>query len=245
MSVRSLKKQEFGRILPSVPAEGSASIALGEQNRFENLINFGPDILSDLDLLEITLRLSVPPRASKRLAKALLGRFGSFADAISAPASELRTVEEMNASALIALKAVHVIAQRLLKARAVSRPLLDNWDRLMDYLNAVLARERVEQFRVLFLDTRNCLLKDEELARGTVNHAAVYPREVVKRALELHATALILVHNHPCGDPTPSSDDIEMTRQVRQAAGALNIVLHDHVIVGNGRWLSLRKENLM
>ena len=129
---------------------------------------------------------------------------------------------------------MHAAALRLARAELVDRPLLNNWDRLMDYLNAVLARERVEQFRVLFLDTRNRLLGDEAQARGTVNHTPVYPREVVKRALELQATALILVHNHPSGDPTPSREDIEMTREVKQAAGALSIVLHDHVIVGNG-----------
>jgi DNA repair protein RadC len=115
----------------------------------------------------------------------------------------------------------------------------------MDYLHAVLARERVEQFRVLFLDTRNRLLADEAQARGTVNHTPVYPREVVKRALELKATALILVHNHPSGDPTPSRDDLEMTQEVKRAAMALSIVLHDHVIVGNGKWLSFRREGLL
>jgi DNA repair protein RadC len=115
----------------------------------------------------------------------------------------------------------------------------------MDYLNVVLARERVEQFRVLFLDSRNRLLADEAQARGTVNHTPVYPREVVKRALELHATAIILVHNHPSGDPTPSQADLEMTREVREAARTLSIALHDHIIVGNGRWLSFLREGLL
>ena len=123
--------------------------------------------------------------------------------------------------------------------------MLNNWDRLMDYLNAVLARERVEQFRVLFLDTRNRLVADEAQATGTVNHTPVYPREVVKRALELQATAIILVHNHPSGDPTPSADDITMTREVKAAANALTITLHDHIIIGNGRWLSFRREGLL
>ncbi len=127
----------------------------------------------------------------------------------------------------------------------MQRPVLDNWDRLMGYLNAVLARERVEQFRVLFLDSRNRLLADEAQARGTVNHTPVYPREVVKRALELHATAIIMVHNHPSGDPTPSSDDVAMTGAVKQAAEALSLTLHDHIIVGNGRWVSLRGEGLL
>ncbi len=136
-------------------------------------------------------------------------------------------------------------ALRLARAEAMDRPVLNNWDRLMDYLNAVLAREKIEQFRVLFLDNRNRLLADEAQARGTVNHTPVYPREVVKRALELHSTALILVHNHPSGDPTPSREDVEMTKEVKKAAAALDIVLHDHIIVGNGAWLSFRKQKLL
>ncbi len=127
----------------------------------------------------------------------------------------------------------------------IDRPVLNNWDRLLEYLHTVLAREKIEQFRVLFLDNKNRLLADEAQARGTVNHTPVYPREVVKRALELHATALILVHNHPSGDPTPSRDDIEMTQEVKLAAQALSIVLHDHLIVGNGSWTSLRQEGLL
>ena len=115
----------------------------------------------------------------------------------------------------------------------------------MAYLNAELAREKIEQFRVLFLDNRNRLIADEAQARGTVNHTPVYPREVVKRGLELHATALILVHNHPSGDPTPSAEDVAMTREIKAAATALGIVLHDHIVVGNGKWLSFRKEGLL
>ncbi|MGI4977146.1 MAG: JAB domain-containing protein, partial [Janthinobacterium lividum] len=140
---------------------------------------------------------------------------------------------------------VHASALRLARAEVMDRPVLGNWDMLMDYLNAVLARERVEQFRVLFLDNRNRLVADEAQAKGTVNHTPVYPREVVRRALELHATALILVHNHPSGDPTPSREDLGMTKQVQAAAEVLSIVLHDHVIVGNGRWLSFRQEGLL
>jgi DNA repair protein RadC len=124
-------------------------------------------------------------------------------------------------------------------------PVLNNWDRLMDYLTAALARERTEQFRILFLDTKNRLIADEAQARGTVNHTPVYPREVVKRALELHATALIMVHNHPSGDPTPSRADVEMTAEVKAAAASLGIALHDHLILGNGRWTSFRREGLL
>jgi DNA repair protein RadC len=175
----------------------------------------------------------------------VLGRFGSFAAAIAAPLHELRAIEGLGEAGVAALKTVQAAALRLARAEVMERPLLNHWDQLIDYLTAALARERVEQFRVLFLDSRNRLLADEAQARGTVNHTPVYPREVVRRALELHATALILVHNHPSGDPTPSADDVAVTREIRDAAGALSIMLHDHVIVGNGRWTSFRREGLL
>jgi len=146
---------------------------------------------------------------------------------------------------LAALKLVHASAERLARAEVINRPLRSQWDALMSYLNTVLGRERIERFRVLYLDPRNRLLADETLGRGTVNHTPVYPREIVKRALELHATALILVHNHPSGDPTPSRQDIEVTAEVVQAAQALGIIIHDYVIIGNGRWVSLRRDGLM
>jgi DNA repair protein RadC len=127
----------------------------------------------------------------------------------------------------------------------IYRPVLNHWDRLIEYLTAVLARERIEQTRVLFLDHRNRLIADEVQSSGTVNHTPVYPRELVKRALEHHATAIILVHNHPSGDPTPSQEDIAMTREIKQAASTLSIVLHDHVIIGNGKWVSLKRLGLL
>jgi DNA repair protein RadC len=209
------------------------------------LLTAGPDALADHEMLEMILFLALPRRDTKPIARALMTRFGSFAATIAAPLQDLRGTEGLGEAGVAALKAVQAAALRLVRAEVMNRPVLDNWDRLMDYLNAVLARERVEQFRVLFLDNRNRLLADEAQARGTVNHTPVYPREVVKRALELHATALILVHNHPSGDPTPSDDDIEMTQEVKIAAQALSIVLHDHLIVGNGRWVSLRQEGLL
>ena len=241
--------EQLGLIDLPLPAAESPSAPAGADGHRERLrqrlLTAGPDSLNDQDLLEIILFLALPRRDTKSIAKALLARFGSFANAIAAPVAELRAVEHMKDSGPAALKAVQAAALRLTKAELVTQPLLNNWDRLMAYLNAALAREKVEQFRVLFLDTRNRLLGDEAQARGTVNHTPVYPREVVRRALELQATALILVHNHPSGDPTPSRDDIEMTREVRQAAGMLNIVLHDHVIIGNGSWLSFRREGLL
>jgi DNA repair protein RadC len=209
------------------------------------LLSAGPAALADHELLEMVLFLALPRRDTKAIAKALLVRFGSFAAAIAAPLHDLRGIEGMGEAGAAALKTVQAAALRSVRAEIMDRPVLSNWDLLTDYLNAVLARERVEQFRVLFLDTRNRLVADEEQARGTVNHTPVYPREVVKRALELQAAAIILVHNHPSGDPSPSPADLAVTREVKQAAEALSIALHDHIIVGNGRWLSLRSEGLL
>ncbi len=209
------------------------------------LLTAGPEALADHELLEMVLFLALPRRDTKALARALLARFGSLAAAIAATPSELRCIDGLGDAGVAALKTVQAAALRLVRAEVVDRPVLTNWERLMEYLNAVMARERVEQFRVLFLDGRNRLLADEPQGRGTINHTPVYPREVVKRALELHATALILVHNHPSGDPTPSRADIDTTREIAEAARTMSVALHDHVIVGNGRWVSLRQEGLM
>ncbi|MCS6891827.1 MAG: DNA repair protein RadC [Rhodovarius sp.] len=219
---------------------------LGHRARMrQRLLAAGPEALLDHEMIEMTLFLALPRRDTKPLARALLARFGDFAGVISAPVAELRKVEGLGEAGVAALKLVQAAALRLSSTEIRRLDLINNWDRLVAHLNAVMAREPVEQFRVLFLDTRNRLLADEVQARGTVNHTPVYPREVVKRALELHATALILVHNHPSGDPTPSRADIEMTEQVRLAAEVMGIVLHDHVIVGKGRVLSFRREGLL
>ena len=210
----------------------------------ERLLKAGPEALADHEMLEFIL-FALPRRDTKPLARTLLSRFGSFAQVIAAPEQDLRSVDGLGETGVAALKLVHLAALRLMQADVIKRPVLSNWERLMDYLNAEVSRERVERFHVLFLDNRNRLLADEAQQRGTVNHTPVYPREVAKRALELHATALILVHNHPSGDPTPSRDDIVMTQQVKAAAAALSIRLHDHIVVGNGRWLSFLKEGLL
>jgi DNA repair protein RadC len=205
----------------------------------------GADAVAEHELIEMVLFLALPRRDTKPVARALLSRFGSFAGAISASVPDLLAVEGLGESGVAGLKIVQAAAQRLAKAEVLYRPVLSNWDRLMEYLQAVLARETIEQFRILFLDNRNRLLADECQGSGTVNHTPVYPREVVKRALELRATAIILVHNHPSGDPTPSPEDIQMTKEIKAAASALTIVLHDHIIVGSGQWLSFRKSKLL
>jgi DNA repair protein RadC len=225
--------------------EGSAPGAEGHRRRLrERFLKAGPDALGDHEILEMLL-FTVPCCDTKQRARDLLARFGSFASAIAAPIPDLLAVEGVGEAAAVMLKLVHAASLRLMAAEVIRTPVLSNWDRLMAYLNAELSRERVEQFHVLYLDNKNRLLADEAQQRGTVNHTPVYPREVAKRALELHATALIVVHNHPSGDPTPSRDDIAMTQQIKAAAATLSVVLHDHIIVGNGRWISFAREGLL
>jgi DNA repair protein RadC len=234
---------------PHVPGKLGAFTSTGPQGHRGRMrarvLTHGAGTLADYELLEMLLFFAFKKGDTKPLAKALIMRFGSFANLLAAPTDALLEAQGLGPHSVVALKLVQDAAQRLARAEVMDQPILNNWDRLMDYLATMLAREKVEQFRVLFLDPRNRLIADEAQARGTVNHTPVYPREVVKRALELHATALILVHNHPSGDPTPSKADIEMTREVGDAAQVLGVVLHDHVIVGNGRWLSFRREGLL
>lgn len=219
---------------------------LGHRARMrERLLAAGPDALLDHEMLEMVLFLALPRRDTKPIARELITVFGSFANAIAAPTRELAGIEGLGEAGMAALKLVQGAALRLMAADVRGQPVLNNWDRLTAYLTAILARERVEQFRVLFLDSKNRLIADEAQTRGTVNHTPVYPREVVRRALELQSTALILVHNHPSGDPTPSRADIEMTQELRAAAATLGIVIHDHLIVGNGHYLSFRREGLL
>ncbi|GAB0112886.1 RadC family protein [Acidisoma sp. C75] len=228
------------------PAQPAVPGAEGHRARMrERLLNAGAEALADHELLEMVLFLALPRRDTKPIARALLGRFRSFAATIAASPQELRGVEGLGEAGIAALKTVQAASLRLIRAEVMNQPVLSSWQRLIDYLTAALAREKIEHFRVLYLDSRNRLIADESQARGTVNLAPVYPREVVRRALELSATALILVHNHPSGDPTPSRADIEMTKAVRAAAQPLAVSLHDHVIIGNGRWLSLAKEGLL
>ena len=234
-------KEQIGLFADVVP--GAAE---GHRARMRTrLLQAGPEALADHEMLEMTLFLALPRRDTKPIARALLARFGSYANALAAPVPELLAIEGLGEAGAAALMLVHAAAVRLLASEVKDQPVLSNWDRLIGYLNAVLAREGKEQFRVLYLDTRNRLLADEALSRGTVNHTPVYPREVLSRALELRATAIILVHNHPSGDPTPSRDDVVMTDEIRRAVAPVDITLHDHVIIGNGRWSSFRREGLL
>ncbi len=228
------------------PVPPSPVSAEGHRQRLrQRLLTSGPESVADHELLELVLFLALPRRDTKPIARALLSRFGSFANVIAAPLADLRSVEGMGDAGSAALKTVQAAAIRLMRSELQSRPILSNGQALMGYLTAQLARERVEQFRILFLDGKNRLLADEAQARGTVNHTPVYPREVAKRALELHATAIILVHNHPSGDPAPSPLDLQTTAQIKRALATVDVVLHDHIIVGNGAWLSLRQQGML
>ena len=205
----------------------------------------GADSLADYELLELLLFLAKPRGDAKPLAKRLIARFGSFAEAVSAPPDALAEVAGMGEAAVAALKTAEAAASRLLAGTLRDRPLLSSWSQLLDYCRVAMAHQPVEEVRVLYLDRKNRLIQDERQGRGTVDHTPLYPREVVKRALALGASALIVVHNHPSGDPTPSQADIAMTRQLAEAAAALGLVLHDHLIVARGGHTSFRSSGLL
>jgi DNA repair protein RadC len=200
----------------------------------------GAGAVSDYELLELVLFRAIPQRDVKPFAKDLIARFGSFAEAISAPPARLAEVTGIGEAAITELKVVHAAASRLARGQVQKRPVLSSWSSVIDYCRTTMAFADKEQFRVLFLDKRNQLIVDEVQQVGTVDHTPVYPREVVKRALELSATALILVHNHPSGDPTPSHADIQMTQTIIDVARPLGIAVHDHIIVGKEGHTSLK-----
>lgn len=200
----------------------------------------GAGALADYELIELVLFRAIPRRDVKPLAKALLRRFGSFADVVAAPALRLAEIDGMSAAAITELKVVQAAAIRFGQSRIERRAVLSSWSAVIDYCRSAMAFAEREQFRVLYLDKKNALIADEVQGEGTVDHTPVYPREVVKRALELSATALILVHNHPSGDPTPSRADILMTQQIVDIAKPLGVAVHDHIIVGRDGHVSFK-----
>ena len=205
----------------------------------------GPAGLADYELLELFLFRLLPRRDTKPVAKALLQRFGSLSEVFGAPPALLEEIDGIGESVALDIKATAALAQRMLKDDLKARQLLGSWDAVLGYCRSAMAFEQREQFRILFLDKKNCLIADEVQQTGTVDHTPVYPREIVRRALELSATALILVHNHPSGDPTPSRADIDMTKTVVETAKPLGIAVHDHIIIGRQGHASLRGLGLM
>ncbi len=219
---------------------------IGHRQRLkERFSKGGADALPDYELMELVLFSALPRRDTKPIAKALIDRFGSFAEAVSAEPELLKEVKGLGESSVTQIKLVHAAALRLVKGQVMDRPVLSSWPVLLDYCRASMSFCKKEQFRILFLDKKNRLIADEIQQTGTVDHTPVYPREVIKRALELSSTAIILVHNHPSGDPTPSQADIDMTKQIITAAKSLHITVHDHIVIGRSSEISFRSHGLL
>lgn len=205
----------------------------------------GGEALADYELLELVLFRAIPRRDVKPLAKALLARFGSFAGVVSARPERLREIEGLGEAAVIELKIVAEAAKRFVKVKIESRPALGSFSAVLDYCRTAMAYLDREEFRILFLDKKNQLIADEVQSTGTIDHAPVYPREVMRRAFELNATAMILIHNHPSGDPTPSQTDIQLTKQIATLGKSLNVAVHDHLIIGREGFASLKALQLI
>jgi len=229
----------------TVPARLPSYIADHRKRLRSRFMQGGAAALPDYELLELLLFRAIPRQDVKPLARLLLDTFGDFNRVVSASPQRLAMVKGVGEAVVIELKLVEAAAGRLMRAKVLNQPVLSSWNALLDYCQTVMAHRETEQFRILFLDRKNVLIADEEQAKGTVDHVPVYPREVVKRALELNASALILVHNHPSGDPTPSQADISMTIQVQDAAQVLGITVHDHLIIGKSRELSFKAQGYL
>ncbi len=219
---------------------------LGHRQRLRaRFLEKGAEALNDYELLELLLCIAIPRRDVKPLAKDLIKRFGSFAGVISAPIERLSEINGVGDAAITALKIARASALALQREEVLEKPVLSSWRALLAYCHSAMAHELNEHFRILFLDKKNTLIADEVQQKGTVDETPIYPREVIKRALELGATAIILVHNHPGGDPSPSREDIAMTREVAEAAGKLGIIIHDHLIIAKRGHASFKTLGLL
>ena len=211
----------------------------------ERFMAGGSSAMPDYELLELALFRSIPRQDVKPLARALMDAFGDFNRVLTAPEERLRQIKGVGDMVITDLKILEACAHRMARARVMQRHVISGWDALLDYCHTTMAHRETEQFRVFYLDRKNVLIADEEQAKGTVDHVPVYPREVAKRALELNASAMILVHNHPSGDPTPSQSDIDMTNRIQDACSALGLTLHDHLIIGKSTELSFRSQGYL
>jgi len=242
-----LKDRSAGVVLPQ---QGTLlpepDLRSGHRQRLKDRFTYsGPESLPDYELLELILFSAIPRRDTKPTAKRLLDRFGSFAEVVNAPPERLKEVKGVGDAAIMQLKLVRAGALRLMRGGIMQRPVLGSWAAVLEYCRAAMGFEAREQFRILFLDKKNRLIADEVQQQGTVDHTPVYIREVVKRALELSASAIVLVHNHPSGDPTPSRADIDMTKQIADAAKPLGVLIHDHIIVGRQGHASFKALKLL
>ena len=241
-----LKRSGSPDLFGATPDDPTAQGAEGHRNRMRaRLLVSGPDALADHEMLEMLLFLALPRRDTKPIARELLTRFGGFGPVVTASPAELRAIEGLGDAGIAALKLAQAAALRLLRGEVAAKPVLSSWEALTDYLRAALGHEKTEQFHVLFLDMRTRLIADEVMGRGTINHAPVYPREIARRAVELHASTVMLAHNHPSGTTEASRDDIAMTREVRRALQPLGVVLHDHLIITGDGYISMLQQGLL
>ena len=216
----------------------------GHRARLRGRLLADEDGLLDHELIEYLLALAIPRRDTKPLAKALLREFGGIGGLLTADGEALARVAGMGAGSAAAIKVARAVAIRLLRAQVAERPVIANWQALLDYLHAEMAHHVVERFRVLHLNTRNMLIRDEVMDEGTIDNTTVHVREVIRRCLELGSAAIILVHNHPSGNPGPSKADIDITRALHDTAQRLGIALHDHLIIGTQGHVSLKAKGL-
>jgi DNA repair protein RadC len=233
------------QIVPAKATKLPSYIADHRKRLRDRFLTGGGAAVPDYEMLELVLFRAIPRQDVKPLARRLIDTFGDFNRVLTAPLIRLMQVDGVGEAVVTELKIVEAAAQRMARSKVIQSHVISSWDAVLDYCHTVMAHRETEQFRILFLDRKNVLIADEEQAKGTVDHVPVYPREVVKRALELNASSIILVHNHPSGDPTPSDADIQITGQIDQAARTLGITLHDHLIVGKSRELSFRAKGLL
>lgn len=219
---------------------------LGHRARLrERFLDVGGEHIPDYELLELILFSARPRGDVKPLAKRLLKEFGSFSKVMFAEEAALRTIDEVGDATIAALKTIRIAASRMIKSEIADQPVIQSWSALMDYCTLVMGNNKIEEFRVLFLNHRHALIADEVMQRGTINHTPVYPREIIKRALEHSAAAIILLHNHPSGDATPSKADIDITKKIIEAANTVSITVHDHVIISQGGHYSFKSFGLI
>lgn len=232
--------------MPGAVKNASSHAGTGHRERLrQRLLTGGAEALADYELLEFLLFSAIRQGDTKPLAKRLIGQFGSFSGVLNAAPRALAQVKGMGEASAAALHAVSVSARRMARGSIQQQPVLGSWQALLDYLAIDMGELKHERVRVLYLDTRNRLIDDHLAAEGSIDEAAIHPREVIRRAFDVGASALILVHNHPSGDPEPSRADIQITARIAEAGRLLNITVHDHVIVGRGSHVSLRAKGLI
>lgn len=230
---------------PPVQEEQPVAGYTGHRERLRERFLEAPEALPDYEILELLLASVIPRKDTKPLAKALIAEFRTFADVLAAPVQVLESFNGVSAATATYLKVVEHAATRMARLQVIDRPVITKWEQLLDYCTISMGRLPTEQFRLLFLDRKNVLIADELQSQGTVDHTPLYPREVVKRALDLNASAIIMVHNHPSGDPAPSRADIDMTRQVQAALKGVGISVHDHLIIGRKGHVSFKSQGLI